>query len=88
MIIHNFLFNSGKTAPSSVKLDPLFLTKKERLESENISSKTKAEIMIKLKGMDLELLEVFEAECIEVKKVCKFILNIKWKTLDPNEEEV
>ena len=61
-----FIFCPGKTAPSSVKLKPLFLTKKERLESENISNKTKAEIMAMLQELDLEAIQIFERECIEV----------------------
>ena len=63
------LYTLGKVAPSSVKLVPLFLTKKDRLDSENISLKTKAEIMEKMKGMDLEALEVFVSAEIEVRKV-------------------
>ena len=56
----------GKVAPSSIKLEPMFLTKEQRLESENINSKTKAEIMLIMKDMDLEAIEIFVAEDIEV----------------------
>ena len=63
------VYISGKVAPSSVKLDPLFITKKDRIDSENISSKTKEEIMLKMKEMDLDAIEIFVAEDIEVGKV-------------------
>ena len=49
-----------------MKLKPLFLTKKERAESEDIANKTKAEIMTKIQELDLEAVQIFEAECVEV----------------------
>ena len=60
-------FFSGKVAPSSVKLDPLFLTKENRSEFQNINSKTKAEIMQRIKDMDLEAIEIFEGAEIQVR---------------------
>ena len=43
------------------------MTKENRLEFQNINSKTKAEIMQRIKDMDLEAIEIFEDAEIQVR---------------------
>ena len=58
---------AGEKAPTSVKLEPLFLKKSDREKFESIESKTKAEILEKVQGFNLDELDFLAPDVLQVK---------------------
>ena len=76
---------SGLKAPTSVKLEPLFFLKTNRSRFESIDSKTKSEILLKIRGFNLDDLDVIAPDVLEVRidlssKTIKYLLNFRFYT--------
>ena len=73
---------SGLKAPTSVKLEPLFFLKTDRSRFESIDSKTKSEILLKIRGFNLDDLDVIAPDVLEVRidLSSKTILNFRFCT--------
>ena len=62
----------GQKAPTSIKLEPLFIKKTDREKFESIESKTKAQIMEKIQGFNLDELDFIAPDVLEVISLGKF----------------